>query len=445
MFAAMYPSISQIKSAQYGLRTIGSNLSLINTTAGRGSRVEYVEMGSQVIKGAQGPTTQFGGTNPVSIGFGSIMGSTDVDTSTGALNPTGISTDLAIDGHGFFVFSTGSGLVYSRDGALKVDSNGDLCHNATGYRVMGWPADSTGNINTTNAVTAASKINLPIGISGAAQATSSATLIGNLSSIAAPTDPSSVTLLVYDSLGNTNQIRIDFTGRINTPIDAVTGLPANGIPAAEVTAGATAKWSWNAVNLSTGLSVGSSATAGNTPLYFNNTGGVVSAAGTNHLGAGTITIPGLNGATATSVAVNFTAITQVSANSALKLQTQNGFGAGSLQDYSIGSNGVIVGQFSTGFPRNLGQLAVSTFSNEAGLQKVGNNMWESSDNSGAPLTGIASTDARGGIRTGFLERSNIDFGDQFTSIITEERGTQANTKMISTIDSLLGDIIQMKR
>lgn len=447
MISAMFPAIAHIKCAQYGMKTIGSNLSLINVNGAKGSRINYVEMGCQLIKGAQGPTTPLGGTDPVTMGFGPIVGSANVDTTQGALNITGVNTDLAIDGQGYLMFSdNAAGVTYSRDGALRLDANGDLCHASTGQRILGWTADNAGNLVTSSVLGPNNTINIPKGVSSAAQQTKNVTYVGNLAGNALNSFVYPVDIVTYDSLGNQNPIRVRFTGHTTTPI--VAGVPANGIPAGAVTAGATSKWTWtaNLVNPDgTETAIGDSTTAGNNPVYFDQNGNILNIASSAYLGTGRVTIVAQNGAAAVPMTLDFTALTQLGSNSQVTPKGQDGYGAGALSSYTIQGDGTITGMFNTGQHRTLGQVGISTFSNPAGLQKLGGNMLAQTNNSGNPVQGIATTGEKGTIKSGFLERSNIDFAEQFTTMIAEERGIQANTKMVTAIDELTRDLINMKR
>jgi flagellar hook protein FlgE len=124
---------------------------------------------------------------------------------------------------------------------------------------------------------------------------------------------------------------------------------------------------------------------------------------------------------------------------------QNGFPPGSLQGYSIASDGIVTGLFTNGLTRAMGQVAVAIVSNPGGMERIGNNLWRQSDNSGIPVLGTPKSGGRGGINSGFLEQSNVDISNEFTDMIITQRGFQANTKVISTVDEMLQELINIKR
>ena len=209
--------------------------------------------------------------------------------------------------------------------------------------------------------------------------------------------------------------------------------------------GATGSWEWTAYegNDTTGTVIGSSATAGNTKIYADGNGGSVSA-----LAAGAsnkITVPAGPGTPAVPISIDFSAIGQLKADSQVTSSGQNGFPPGSLEGYNIGTDGIITGLFTNGLTRPLGQIALSNFPNPNGLSRVGSNMWRATDNSGTAVVGTAQSGGRGAINSGYLEQSNVDISSEFSDLIITQRGFQANTKIITTVDEMLQDLISMKR
>ncbi|MBI1755699.1 MAG: flagellar hook protein FlgE [Fimbriimonas ginsengisoli] len=430
MLQALLASVASIKAQQTRMNVIGSDLANVNTTAYKGSRVTFQDMIAQTLQGATRPSATLGGRNPIQFGLGVLVAGTDVNNEQGSLNATNRPTDLAIQGSGFFVVSNGDNLAYSRDGAFALDANGDLVQSATGERLVGWTADSFGNIDTSVPVSAASSLNVPVGRLNAVQQTTQVDMAGNLNAGAVATDVWTTQVRVYDALGGPHDLTVQFTNH--------TAPPAAGAPA-----GAASSWDWSAFegSVATGTPIGDSTSAGNAPVYFDSGGLIVNPA---QLGA--ITVPaGATGSAAFDVNLDFTRIGQLNAPTQVAAADQNGFPPGSLQGFSVGTDGVITGIFTNGLTRSLGQIALAIFPNPNGLERLGSNLWRNTDNSGISVVGAPRSGGRGSINSGFLEQSNIDMGSEFTDLIVTQRGFQANTKIVTTVDEMLQDLINMKR
>ncbi|MCH7910069.1 MAG: flagellar hook-basal body complex protein [Candidatus Hydrogenedentes bacterium] len=143
--------------------------------------------------------------------------------------------------------------------------------------------------------------------------------------------------------------------------------------------------------------------------------------------------------------IDFLSVTSLSGLSEVTNPTQDGFPLGVLEDFNIGENGIINGVFSNGLTRVLGQVALATFSNVAGLERVGNNMFRVSSSSGIPQIGQSNTGGRGSISGGVLEGSNVDLGTEFSNMIVTQRGFQANARTITIADTLLGEAVNLVR
>jgi flagellar hook protein FlgE len=136
--------------------------------------------------------------------------------------------------------------------------------------------------------------------------------------------------------------------------------------------------------------------------------------------------------------------TQYSSESDVISQSQDGYATGTLVSLSIDGDGNILGNYSNGEPRKLARIALAKFSNPLGLTKVGNNLYEASDESGTAVIGTVGSGV-GKIFTNSLEMSNVDLAQEFVKMITTQRGFQANSKIITTTDELLGELINLKR
>ena len=322
------------------------------------------------------------------------VGSVDTLMAQGGLQSTTRPTDMAIQGNGYFMLG---------------NSTGSLVNSADGSYVLGWKADPNGKVDTTQQITPASHVAIPVGGLTAVQPTSGIAYGGNLSAEAAPGGAAYTrSVKVYDSLGEPQTLTLSFTR----------GAAAN-------------TWDWSAS--------GDAGAAGGGKITFDSTGKQ-----TGQTGAITLT-PTDGASTGQTIAPDFSAITQISGSSSAAPTTQNGFGPGTLQSFSVDQTGAVTGIFNNGLTRVLGQVALADFPNPAGLERAGGNGFRASINSGLPAIGTALSSSLGKISTGYLEQSNVDLSSEFTNMIVTQRGFQANTKIITTVDDMLNDIIQAKR
>jgi len=426
MLQALLAGVASIRAQQTRMNVISNNLANVNTTAFKGSRVTFQEIVAQTIRGASRPQAgSIGGTNPVQYGLGVAVAGTDVNLDQGSLQSTNRQTDLAIQGTGMFLVSNGERVAYTRDGSFDLDAEGSLVMRSTGEKLLGWPADLNGDIDTGTPIDASSSIRIPIGSLNAVQATTRATFAGNLNSEAGPADVWQTRFRVYDTLGTSHDIDIEFNNHVVSP------------PIPPAPPGTVASWDW--VALENGNPVGSSTTTGE-PLYFDADGNLINAGATQNLD-----IPGSGGSPNFLVGLNFDGITQLATDSQLQLASQNGFPPGSLANFTIGVDGTITGLFTNGLTRALARIAMAIFPNPAGLERIGNNLWRTTDNSGTATIGSPRSGGRGGITAGFLEQSNVDIGNEFTELIVTQRGFQANTRIVTTVDEMLQDLMNMKR
>lgn len=259
------------------------------------------------------------------------------------------------------------------------------------------------------------------GLTGLASGTANATANSDGQTGSSPTWNTSVK--VFDSLGVGHQIDLQYTRN----------LVGAGAPTASA-----GQWSWTATE--NGNPVASSASTGNNPLYFDNKGNLIDTS------LQTMSVqPPQPGAAPININIDFSTIKSLAGSSTVLATGQDGFPVGTLQSYTISQEGLITGIFTNGQTQSLGQIAMATFSNPSGLTKTGNNQYVSSGNSGLAEIGPANAQGRGKINTGFLELSNVDLSTEFTDLIVTERGFQANTKIISTVDTMLQDVINLKQ
>jgi len=410
MLRSLFAAISGIRGQQVKLDTIGNNIANVSTTGFKASRVRFQDMLSQTLRVPSGPTNGRAGTNPSQVGLGMSVAGIDTLHTQGALQATGRLTDLAVQGSGFFVMSDGLRTLFTRDGAFSISKDNELVNASTGMKVMGWAADADGVVNSQGAVSA---LSIPLGAQVLTQATTRIDFTGNLSSEAAATTTHSTTATIYDSKGAPHDIRITFT-RI----------------------GAGNSWEFS-VALPDGTPLGGAPTG---TVEFDNFGRFV--APDPALGAVTMTVPQ---AEEISFRLDFSAFSMVAGPSTALVRSQDGLFPGELATFSIGRDGVITGTFTNGAVRDLGQIAVAHFAAPEGLMKTGSNLYEASSSSGEAIVGGAGIDGRGTVETGTLEMSNVDLASEFTEMITTSRAFQANSRVVTTSDEMLQELIQLKR
>lgn len=405
MLRSMFTAISSLNLHQAFLDVIADNLANANTPGFKASRAVFQDQFAQVLSVGAAPGTDRGGINPTQIGLGARLGSVTPDFAQGMLQGTGRVLDLAIQGDGFFVLSDGTETYFTREGSLEIDADGYLVHGATGLRVQGWVAPltsgSAGFIDTGQPV---GDIQIPTD-STLARATSQVLMGGNLDSTTGVGGTFDVTMGVYDSLGVLHTVTVTFTKTADN------------------------NWSWSATSGATG----------NGTLVFGTDGQYVS-------GGGTITVPASGGAAATTINLDMSGMTQLAtANSAAALN-QDGLAAGSLTGFSvISATGEIYGSYSNGLQLRLGQIALATFVNPSGLLREGQNLFRQGLNTGDPAIGAAGSGGRGTIASGYLEASNVDLSREFTHMILAQRGFQAASRVITTSDEMLQELVNLKR
>lgn len=406
---------------------VGNNIANVNTIAYKSSRVTFQDILGQTVKGASSPQAGRGGTNAAQIGLGTQLGGIDNIMTQGSLQSTGKLTDFAVQGDGFFVVSDGTRNYYTRDGAFDIDVAGNLVNPVTGLNVMGWVADpSTGAVNLEGPL---EPLAIPFGTRISARATANVTMAGNLDAgtvdyAAGPPVVGMVgsTMTVYDTLGNAVTLNLEFRkdAAANTwQVHALYDGDGDGVSDQTVTV------------------------APATIEFDATTGGVSTPAN----GIFSFTLPALpSDASAPQVFdVNFATLTQFAGQSQLNVSTQNGAPAGALVSFAVGSTGEVTGIYSNGANQIIGQLALASFVNPAGLLRQGQNLWAPSSNSGDAIVGLPNTNGRGSVSTGTLEGSNVDLAQQFTNVILAQRGFQSSSRVVTAGDQMLQDLVNIIR
>ena len=419
MIRSMFTAISSLNLHQKYLDVVSNNLANANTNGYKSSRVLFQDQFAQMLAPGSAPSATQGGVNPTQIGLGVGMGYVSPDFTQGTLQSTGRNLDLAVQGDGFFVYGQDAGRRYSREGSMGLDAEGFLVNAATGMRTQGWLADATGTIDT-NATVDDIQIDTAKSL---AKATENVFMGGNLSANTDGAGTVNVTMGVYDSLGDLQQAAVQFTR------GGVAGAPTN-------------VWTWQVMDTSVTPPVAGTGTG--TVTFDVN--GQIDAANPPTVGTAA-TIPGSAGSTTPiPVTLDFTKMTQLTATTSATVTSQDGLAAGSVTDVYISPNdGAVSLVYSNGLSEQIGQVALARFTNPAGLMQSEGTTFMAGLNSGDAQIGAANSGGRGAIASGHLEASNVDMAQEFTNMILAQRGFQASSRVITTSDEILQELVNLKR
>jgi flagellar hook protein FlgE len=440
MFRSLSAAVSGLKNQQTKMDVIGNNVSNVNTTAFKAGRVTFKEGFAQLIKSASRPVNGAGGTNAQEVGLGSQIGTIDTMFTQGNLETTGRSTDLAINGSSFFVVKKGDQSFFTRSGNFQLDANGTLVSGNNGFAVQGRMA-TAGKLSD-----AVSDIKIQMLSVTPANPTSKVIVSGNIDASALvfdkgtaatvdPLDPAQralpqnknsykdMSITVYDSLGAKDELKM---------VMWKTG--AN-----------TWDWKFDDTNMDVSAA-GVTEIAGTHPITFNNDGTIDYK---TTLLPPHVTYTPNSGAAAVDLVLDLGTgmggLSQFGGTSTAVMRDQDGFTHGTLQTFTIDASGTIIGGFTNGITQIMGQVQVADFNNPEGLVRVGDNNYIATTNSGSAVLGYAGEGSTSSISAGTLEMSNVDLAQEFTNMIIAQRAFQSNSRVITTADELMQDLVQLKR
>ena len=463
MMRSLYSGVSGLQNHQTRMDVIGNNISNVNTNGFKRGRVTFQDMISQQMSGAAKPTEELGGVNPKEVGLGMTVAAIDNIFTQGNLQSTGVTTDLAIKGNGFFILKDGQESFYTRNGAFSLDSNGTLVNPANGMRVQGWMAEEVNGQMIVKTAATPEDITIPVGSKDPARATTNVNFACNLDKNT-PVIREGASLddiekgtwgteqVIYDTYGNEHKLSVSFTRVPDEPNlwQAVVNVDEE-----------------NGEFTQTRIGLGTTDGEQNTFFVaFDNMGAlqyVTDSAGNVSNTEGEIviqasyTVPESNAdeegnphrqtfnINLGTVGSWKDTITQSAQRSSTKAFYQDGYTMGYLDNFKIDSNGVITGVYTNGTTRTIAQVALATFTNDRGLEKAGDNTFVESNNSGMARIGESGVAGRGSLMSGALEMSNVDLSEQLTDMIVTQRGFQSNAKTIQTADTLLETVLSLKR
>jgi flagellar hook protein FlgE len=417
MLRSLYSGISGLHAHQQMMDVTGNNIANVNTVGYKASTVQFQDTLSQMLGAAGAPQNGQGGTNPAQVGLGVKNSGIISNFAQGSQQTTGRSGDMMIQGDGFFITRSGNEMMYTRAGSFTFDANG-LLVSASGEPVQGWTAKD----GVVNAAAKPDDIRMPLGSTIEPKETGKITLKGNLSSDDIPdgnqpknsgTDyKTTIPVKVYDAQGATHTVVAEFarTANVNaTPSSSTWDVKLVDEKGNDIS-GATGQLAFDA----------GKATAASAPDGIMEIGGYK---------------------------VDITDITSYSGLADARVFDTDGQAAGALTSlsYSVSDTGQIIGVYSNGRKEVLGQVAMATFKNPTGLEKVGDSSFRASVNSGYAQVGVPGSAGMGSVISGALEMSNVDLAQEFTNLVIAQRGFQANSRIITTSDELLQELVSMKR
>ncbi len=402
-------ALSGVAAAQAHLDIVSNNIANVNSTGFKKSRAEFGEIFAQTRTGL----------SSTAIGQGTRLTAINQQFTQGSIEATNNNLDMAIDGNGFFILSDANGATtYSRAGIFQLDEEGFVT-NSSGLFLNGFSTNSTtgetggtlgtiqfdtSNLSPTSTSTATMDVNLDAG-----EAINAATFDA--------TDPSTYThttsVTIYDSLGTSHIASQYFTK--------------------------TAANSWDSRTFIDGNAVG-----GATTLTFD-TSGALTAAGADTTAPLEIALPAYTpaGAAAINLSINLTDTSQLDADFSVTALSQNGNPTGIITDINISNDGSVFANFSNGESRVLSQIGLANFTNQQGLESIGNSQWRETRDSGLPRVGQPNSAELGLIRSGSLEAANVNISRELVDLILAQRNFQANSQSISTENTVTQTILNI--
>lgn len=455
---SLYSGVAGLKTHQTKMDVIGNNIANVNTVGFKASQVLFKDVLYQTTQSATGANENSGGTNAKQIGLGTGVATVSVSQTSGSAQSTNNPYDLMINGKSFFVVNRGGTNYFTKVGSFKTDDAGNLV-TGNGDLVMGWQVDPDDPNAIKRDTVSALRPEAEENQTAAPEMTSKTYMTGNI----AATDPKLLTsegaittVSIYDNLGYAYEVKYKITQDKNDTslynLEVVTIKDANN------------------VNI---LENGYKAVLGDTTVKFDpDTGAFVGVGGVKGDASTTLTI------TSTDPKKGNVFQDKTSANQddwilGIELDCSNltmfkdkgeecnvethrgstgsgnlgaGRKVGSLTDVSIDTNGKIYGVYDNGVSKLLGQIAVANFTNPAGLEAIGDNLYKETKASGE-FDGIGQDIANTGetMTQGVLEMSNVDLSQEFTEMIVTQRGFQANSRIITVSDTLIEELVNLKR
>src|SRR5262245_5501120 len=453
LMSGMSAGVSGLNAASTQISIISDNIANVNTPGFKTSRAEFQDVLSGNLGGVGGAGQ---------VGAGTRVDGVNQNFTQGALDSTGVPTDLPFDGDAVFRVQDSTGRYYTRAGMFRLD-NQQVVVNEQGQNVLGFGVTngvvngSLGNIDlsaVSNLPSATTGIDVNVNLDPSAQIVTAP--FDHLNP--ATTSNYQTGIRVFDSLGNAHTVQVYFRRTGANAWDWYAGtqrgdVDMTALGGVQGPAGAQTQFVVGQSGSLTFDTDGTLLTESNTPKAIS-----IDADGDGVLDAGTAntaqTWPWSGGAAAGTIAFDFGTpvasggtgadmTTQFGGGNFVRMVDQDGYTSGALQTISVEDDGSVVGSFSNGQTALLAQVALARFASPDGLDRTGRNNYLETIESGQAIIGLPDQGAFGKVRSGFLENSNTDLADQFVKLIISQRAFQANTRTISTTNELLAQLVQL--
>ncbi|MFN8389003.1 MAG: flagellar hook protein FlgE [Bdellovibrionota bacterium] len=417
-----------IQSQGTGIAVLADNISNSNTTGFKQSRADFADLLAGNLSGGQAVVT----------GSGSSVNSITPILTQGTFEFTGRGLDTAIDGNGFFIVQDAASgqRFYSRAGNFKIDTQGNLL-NQNGFQVMGFPSNGAGglqalNVNTrsqssvqTNEVTIGGNLN-----ASSLQATSPQTTVGGQATFNALSTAANFSTFVnaFDSLGGQHTITMYYFRQPSTATGPVWTVQAYA-DSNEITNG----------------TPGSGTLIGQFDMQFDQSGNRTTTPTSATPDFTASNIAWNSGAAPGNIRFLMAPYTQFASSSAVANISQDGTGSGNVVGFSVEPSGSLFAQLDNGQTASVGTIALATFANSEGLRRSGGSVFSETTSSGAPVVGQPGTGTFGNLQSGALELSNSDIAADFIKLISLQRGFQGSSRIITNINDLLNEVINLAR
>ena len=453
MMRSLFSGVAGLKTHQTRMDVIGNNIANVNTVAYKSQSATFQELMYQNTQNASAANeaTGRGGINAKQIGLGSSLGAINTNiTQSGSSQSTGNAFDVQISGDAFFIVSDGAQNHFTRAGAFYVDGVGNLAMTSNGYNVMGWQPNEEGTdvvIDTVSPLKIMSAENLTSSPAQTTKAYIDGVIDKNDTNVKSDTGRL-VNISVYDNLGYSYIVQCS----IKNPAENVANktMTYDLVPVKLVNSKGETLFDASA----TGTQV-AGMTLDKTKITFDTSDGTISdPPAVDEERPVKLTITGIP-AFGEEISIDLANLKMYDNRGTSTVAGHYGDvdGAyagrkkGSLSGVAIQQDGKIYGSYDNGTSKLLGQIAVASFANASGLEKIGDNLYDTTQNSGA-FDGIGkdiTADGGGAMKTGVLEMSNVDLSSEFTEMITTQRGFQANSRIITVSDTMLEELINLKR
>lgn len=401
MNSALYSGLSSTAAHQVRMDVAANNLANVSTVGYKSTRISFQDAFYQTLRGGRPSYEGLGGVTPIQVGTGVSLGAITVMYAQGSLQNTGQPLDAALSGEGMFIVSGPTGIFFTRDGLFGLDDTNTLVMAATGLKVQGWMAQD-GVVNTQVPV---GDLTFPLQTMRSPNATTAVQMAGNLPAALEDGETVNASVTVYDSLGHRHEMTFEFT-KTGTGTWTVT-VTCEGVSATDT-------------------------------LTFDEYG-VLTSGGT--VAFGPAAMP--SGAVDLEIEIDLSSVTQFATGVDIAATHQDGYEAAPLQSVTIVDGGLIMGNYPDGRSMPLAQIAVATFPNLGGLERIGNNLYIGTAASGLMQIGEAGSSGLGQIVGGALEMSNTDLTSAFLEMLVTQRAYQAGTRIIATANNLLEEAIRI--